>query len=142
MVVIAQTAPALSARRTQAPLRSKRSPAARPARSLQQIRAQKIDNDYFSDSRRAVLLSGTALAANLCMPEFWMPPANAKKIISGSNPAAPGVTCAFLSHGKCYVPHTDRRDRIEYSPQSPIALPSSPQVPPTLTRGTRSTKAP
>jgi len=46
-----------------------------------------------------VLLSGTALAANLCMPEFWMPPANAKKIISGSNPAAPGVTCAFLSHG-------------------------------------------
>ena len=99
MFVIAQTAPALSARRTQAPLRSKRSPAARPARSLQQIRAQKIDNDYFSDSRRAVLLSGTALAANLCMPEFWMPPANAKKIISGSNPAAPGVTCAFLSHG-------------------------------------------
>ena len=47
-----------------------------------------------------MLLSGTALAANLCMPEFWMPPANAKKIISGSNPAAPGVTCAFLSHGK------------------------------------------
>lgn len=46
-----------------------------------------------------MLLSGTALAANLCMPEFWMPPANAKKIISGSNPAAPGVTCAFLSHG-------------------------------------------
>ena len=100
MFVIAQTAPALSARRTQAPLRSKRSPAARSARSLQQIRAQKIDNDDFSDSRRAVLLSGTALAANLCMPEFWMPPANAKKIISGSNPAAPGVTCAFLSHGK------------------------------------------
>ena len=98
MFVIAQTAPALSARRTQAPLRSKRSPAARPARALQQIRAQKIDNDDFSDSRRAVLLSGTALAANLCMPEFWMPPANAKKIISGSNPAAPGVTCAFLSH--------------------------------------------
>ena len=123
MFVIAQTAPALSARRTQAPLRSKRSPAARPARSLQQIRAQKIDNDDFSDSRRAVLLSGTALAANLCMPEFWMPPANAKKIISGSNPAAPGVTCAFLSHGKCYVPHTDRRDRIEYSPHRSLFFP-------------------
>lgn len=98
MFVIAQTAPALSARRTQAPLRSKRSPAARPVRALRQIRAQNVQDD-FSDSRRAVLLSGTALAANLCMPEFWMPPANAKKIISGSNPAAPGVTCAFISHG-------------------------------------------
>ena len=122
MVVIAQTAPALSARRAQAPLRSKRSPAARPVRALQQIRANN-DHGDFSDSRRAVLLSGTALAANLCMPEFWMPPANAKKIISGSNPAAPGVTCAFLSHGKCYVPHTDRRDRIEYSPHRSLFFP-------------------
>jgi len=122
MVVITQTAPALSARRTQAPLRSKRSTAARPVRALQQIRANN-DHDDFSDSRRAVLLSGTALAANLCMPEFWTPPANAKSSISGSNPAAPGVTCAFLSHGKCYVPHTDRRDRIEYSPHRSLFFP-------------------